>query len=135
MMSIRCEDRLDGISNYIPWKVRITAILKEWKIWRFANSIMTKPTYKDALEEHEALEARAQRVTLDGVKDHLIPHLAEKKTTKEMWDTLNDIYIPLYTLFITSYCSHICIHNLYFTRHITVHINIVQQCHANIPLL
>ena len=92
MMRIWFEDRLDGVSNYIPWKVIITAILKEWKMWKFANSIVTKPTDKDALEEHEALEARAQRVILDGVKDHMIPHLAEKKTTKEMWDTLNQLF-------------------------------------------
>ena len=50
---------------------------------------MTKPSDKDELEEHEMLEARAQRVILDGVKDHLIPHMAEKKITKDMWDTLN----------------------------------------------
>ena len=84
MMSIWYEDRLDGISNYLPWKDRITAVLKEWKIWNFANTKMTKPTDKDGLEEHEALEARAQRVILDGVKDHLIPHLAEKKSANDM---------------------------------------------------
>jgi hypothetical protein len=26
------------------------------------------------------------------VKDHLIPHLDEKKTTKEMWDALKNLY-------------------------------------------
>ena len=88
MMSIQYEDRLDGISNYLPWKVRITAVLKEWEIWSFVSTVMTKPTDKDALEEFEALEARAQRVILDGVKDHLIPHLAEKKTAYDMWDVL-----------------------------------------------
>ena len=88
-MSISYEDRLDVVSNYLPWKVKITVVLKEWKIWSFANIKMTKPTDKDELEEFEALEARAQRVILDGVKDHLIPHLAEKKTTKDIWDTLN----------------------------------------------
>ena len=92
MMSIRYEDRLDGISNYLPWKVRITAVLKEWKIWNFANSKMTKPTDKDDSEEHEALEARAHRVVLDGVKDHLIPHLAEKKTINDMWDVLKQLF-------------------------------------------
>ena len=29
---------------------------------------------------------------LDGVKDHLIPHLAEKKTAKDMWDTMNQLF-------------------------------------------
>ena len=65
MMSIRYEDRLDGIYNYLSWKVRIIAVLKEWKIWNFANIKMTKPTDKEDLEEHQALEARAQRVILD----------------------------------------------------------------------
>ena len=59
MMSIRYEDRLDGISNYIPWKVRITAVLKEWKIWSFANTVMTKSTDNDEFAKFEALEVRA----------------------------------------------------------------------------
>ena len=29
---------------------------------------------------------------MDRVKDHLIPHLAEKKTAKEMWDALKSLY-------------------------------------------
>jgi hypothetical protein len=37
-------------------------------------------------------EVRAQRILLDGVKDHLIPHLAEKKTIKEMWDAPTKLY-------------------------------------------
>ena len=59
MMSIRYEDRLDGISNYLPWKVRITGVLKEWKIWGFANTKMTKPTDQDELDEFKACEARS----------------------------------------------------------------------------
>ena len=92
MMSIQYEDRLDGISNYLPWKVRITVVLKEWKIWSYANTKMTKPTDQDALDEFEASETKSQKVILDGVKDHLTPHLAEKKTTKDMWDTLSQLF-------------------------------------------
>ena len=88
MMSIKYEDRLDGISIYIPWKVRITVVLKEWRIWSFASTVMTMPTDKDALEEHEALEARAQREIMDGVKDHVIRHLEKKNTSYDMWDDL-----------------------------------------------
>ena len=67
-------------------------MLKEWKIWSFANTKMMKPTNRDGLEEHEALESKVQRVILDGVKDHLIPHLAEKKTADDMWDTLKQLF-------------------------------------------
>ena len=92
MIRIRYKYRLDGISNYLPWKVRITTVLKEWNIWSFVGTMMTKPTNKDALEEFEALESKAQRVILDGVKDHLIPHLAEKKTANDMWDVLKQLF-------------------------------------------
>jgi hypothetical protein len=44
------------------------------------------------LDLHEVNEAKAQRIILYGVKDPLILHLAEKKTTKEMWDTLKKLY-------------------------------------------
>ena len=92
MMSIQYEDRLDGISNYLPWKVRITAFVKDWNIWSFANTVMTKPTDNDALEEFEALEVRAQRVISDGVKDHMTPQLAEKTIANDMWKTIKHLF-------------------------------------------
>ena len=67
-------------------------MLKEWKIWSFVSTVMAKPIDKDEFAEFEALEARAQRVILDGVKDHLIPHLAEKKTAYDMWDALKQLF-------------------------------------------
>jgi hypothetical protein len=30
--SVRYEDRLEGASNYLQWKVRITSVLKENKL-------------------------------------------------------------------------------------------------------
>jgi hypothetical protein len=93
VVCIRYEDRLDGISNYLQWKVRMSAILRENKIWSFVSTIVVAPTTDPiALDLHEVKEAKAQRLILDGVKDHLIPHLAEKKTTKEMWDALKNLY-------------------------------------------
>jgi 2-phosphoglycerate kinase len=37
-------------------------------------------------------EGKTQRIILDGVRDHLIPHLAEKKIAKEVWDALKGVY-------------------------------------------
>ena len=83
--SIRFEDRLEGISNYLQWKVRINNVLKENKLWSFANTIVHVPASGPiSLDVHEVREAKTQRIILDGVKDHLIPHLAKKKTANEM---------------------------------------------------
>jgi hypothetical protein len=93
VVCIRYEDRLDGISNYLQWKVRISAILRENKIWSFVSTIVVVPSADPiALDLHEVKEAKAQRLILDGVKDHLIPHLAKKKIAKEMWDALKNVY-------------------------------------------
>jgi len=68
-------------------------VLKENKLWAFVCTTVPVPVHDPiALDLHEVKEARAQRILLDGVKDHLIPHLAEKKTAKEMWDALTKLY-------------------------------------------
>jgi hypothetical protein len=91
--SIRYEDRLDGISNYLQWKVHLSTVLKDNKIYSYVNSIVAAPVADPiALDLHETKEVKAQRIILDGVKDHLIPHLAEKKIAKEMWDALKNLF-------------------------------------------
>jgi hypothetical protein len=91
--SIRFEDRLEGISNYLQWKVRINSVLKENKLWSFANTIVPVPASDPIVfYVHEVREAKTQRIILDGVRDHLIPHLVEKKTANEMWVALKDLY-------------------------------------------
>jgi hypothetical protein len=87
------EDRLDSISNYLQWKLRMSVVLKEKKIWNYVNYVVVAPT-EDlvSLDLHEVKEAKSQRIILDGVKDNLIPHLVEKKTTQEMWDALKNLF-------------------------------------------
>jgi hypothetical protein len=64
----------------------LSTVLKENKIYSYVSSVVAAPvTDPVAYHLHEVKEAKSQRIILDGVKDHLIPHLAEKKTAKEMW--------------------------------------------------
>jgi hypothetical protein len=58
--SIRYEDRLDGISNYLQWKVRFSAVLKENKIYSYVNSVVAAPAVDPvALDLHETKKAKA----------------------------------------------------------------------------
>jgi hypothetical protein len=71
----------------------MSVVLKENKIWNYVSSVVVAPTTDlVALDLHEVKEAKAQRIILDGVKDHLIPHLDEKKTSQEMWDALKNLF-------------------------------------------
>jgi hypothetical protein len=44
------------------------------------------------LEANKKKEIKAYRVLLDSVKDHLIPHLSEKKKIKYMFDALVSLF-------------------------------------------
>jgi hypothetical protein len=60
VVCVRYEDRLDGISNYLQWKVEISTIVREKKIWSFVSTIVVVPsTDPIALDLHEVKEANA----------------------------------------------------------------------------
>jgi hypothetical protein len=37
---------------------------------------------------HNLKDVKARRIILDGVKDHLIPHLSGKNSARDMWEAL-----------------------------------------------
>jgi hypothetical protein len=41
--SLRFEDRLEGISNYLQWKVRIATLLRENKFLEFMSTKVIVP--------------------------------------------------------------------------------------------
>ena len=56
------------------------------------STVVTPASDPIALDIHEVKEAQSQRLILDGIRDHLIPHLAEKNSSYEMWNTLKGLY-------------------------------------------
>jgi hypothetical protein len=42
---LRVEDRLDGVSNFLSWKARVTLALKEYELWELVDKVVTSPTY------------------------------------------------------------------------------------------
>jgi uncharacterized protein (UPF0147 family) len=62
--------------------------LEEVELWSFVEGKATVPTDCVQLAKHNKKVAKAMRIILDFVKDHLIPHNVEKKLTKDMHDAL-----------------------------------------------
>ena len=42
--------------------------------------------------KHKKNEAKAKRILIDSIKDHLIPHVAELKAAKELYDALVGLF-------------------------------------------
>jgi hypothetical protein len=82
---LRVEDRLDGASKFLSWKSRVTLALKEYDLWELVDKAVVPPTYLVALLAHKKKEIKVERVILDSMKDHIIPHLYEKKKAKEVF--------------------------------------------------
>jgi hypothetical protein len=89
---LRYEDRLDGASNFVQWKYRMRNALQDNKVWGIVEKATKIPTDPKEKDVHDALEIKAQRLLLDGVKDHLIHHIGEKNTTHEMWTILKSMF-------------------------------------------
>jgi len=52
-------------------------------------AISVDPTDNDKYEE---AMARAKSIILDGVKDHVVPHITENDRANEMWEALKKLY-------------------------------------------
>ena len=89
---LRDQDRLDEASNFVVWKARILSILDRCRIKDFALKKIVIPVDPAENEKYEKAMAKAECIILDGVKDHVVQHIAKKETAKEMWDTLKTLY-------------------------------------------
>ena len=89
---LRDQDRLEGASNYVIWKARISFLLDEHDLKHFIDSAHAEPVDATPLRAFKKNMAKAKRLILDGVKDHIVSHISGKGTTKEMWDALATLY-------------------------------------------
>ena len=89
---MRDQDRLDDMSNYVIRRARILLVLDECGLKDHAEKVLTIPTDADPLKKYEENQARTKRLIMDGVKDHVIPHISGKITANEMWVALDTMY-------------------------------------------
>ena len=89
---LRLEYALDGSSNYIAWKDCMEAVLEDNRLKDFIDQEVPKPTDATQLVEWNKCVARAMRVILEGVRDHIMLSLHGKETLHAMWKTLKYLY-------------------------------------------
>ena len=89
---LRMEGRLDGHSNFGAWKERIISVLDGVEVWDIVEKTMAIPTDVRHLATYKKKCAKAKRLILDGIKDHVIPHVRGKDHAFEIWETLTKLY-------------------------------------------
>ena len=66
--------------------------LQDKKVWGIVEKETKIPTDPKEKDVHDALEIKAQRLLLDGVKDCFIHHIGEKNRAHEMWTILKSMF-------------------------------------------
>jgi len=89
---LRDRDRLDGASNYVIWKANLSFFLDEHALKTYVDSVVAVLANPDPLKKYRSEMAKSKRMILDGVKDHVVCHVASRGNAKEMWDALATLY-------------------------------------------
>jgi hypothetical protein len=90
--SILVEDRLDGAANFNSWKSRLLITLEESDLMKFVEEVVPEPDDASEKSQWKKNDAKARKIIIYSVKDHLIPHISKLKTTKEMFDALKKLF-------------------------------------------
>ena len=81
-------------SNYGSWKSRVLIALEEYDVVDFAIKDVPRPGAEE--EEHLASwrrhDVKARKILIDSMRSHPLFHISKADTTKEMFDTLKNLF-------------------------------------------
>ena len=80
VVQLRVDDRLWAAQNFSTWKERITRVLDVSDVEKHIDSTKVAPTDPIELVAGKKIDSRAMLIILDGVKDHIVPHLSRNTT-------------------------------------------------------
>ena len=92
MIGMKVEDRLDGTSNFSSWKFRVLLILEENDLLKFVNENVLELEEEVEKDRWRKNDARARRILVDSVKDHLVPRISKKTTARKMLRDLRKLF-------------------------------------------
>jgi hypothetical protein len=86
------EDRLDGSSNFSSWKLRLQVTLEENDLLSVIQKNLPKTTIDEEKEIRREEDVKARKIIIYSVRDHLLPPIANLKTTYEIYEALKDMF-------------------------------------------
>ena len=89
---MKVEDPLDGATNFISWKHGVLLILEENDLLKFVNEKVPEPEAERDKSQWKKCDAKARRILVDLVKDHLVPQISKKTTARKVFKTLRKLF-------------------------------------------
>jgi hypothetical protein len=91
---LRLEYALKGSSNYIAWKDGMEAVLEDNGLEEYIDKDVPKSDVTNTanLDAWKKKVAKARRILLEGVRDHIVSILHGKTTPHALWKVLIDLF-------------------------------------------
>ena len=89
MIGMKVENHLDGATNFISWKYRVL-ILEENDLLNLVNQKVAEPNVEENKSRWRKSDARVRRILVDSVRNHLVPQISQKKTTRKMFKAVKE---------------------------------------------
>jgi hypothetical protein len=83
---ILVEDRLDGTTNFSSWKSRLLITLEESDLMKYVEEVVPESTDDVEKSQWRKNDAKAKKIIIYSVRDHLIPHISNLKKAKQMYN-------------------------------------------------
>ena len=91
MINMKVEDRLEGASNFIPWKSRVLLLVEENDLLQYVKAKVPEPEGEEDKPRWRKDDAKVRRILVDSVRDHLVPQISEKTTARRMFKTIKNL--------------------------------------------
>ena len=78
MLGMKVEDHFDGSTNFISWKSKVL-ILEVNDLLKVVNEKVPKQDAEEDKSHWRKSDARGRRILVDSVRDHLVPHISQKR--------------------------------------------------------
>jgi len=89
MIGMKVEKHHDGATNFFSSKFRVL-IFEENDLLKLVNEKVPEPVAEEDKSHCWRSDARARRILVDLVRDHLVPQISQNKTTRKMFKTLKE---------------------------------------------
>ena len=83
--------KLNG-KNYVNWKFKLITMLEALSLWPIVKGDEQNPIDPLSLSDWNSRETQAKVLIRMSVKDNIIPHIKNSKTSKDTWDKLKGLY-------------------------------------------
>jgi hypothetical protein len=86
------EDRLDGASNFSPWKSKILFTLEEDDLLDVTTKALPTTTTDIEKKIRNEEDVKVRKIIIYSVRNHLLPRIANLKTTYYMYEFLKGMF-------------------------------------------